>query len=195
MVNSSSTAVKVKNSGSLHPVKKQQQHHQQQTNVQKKGIEKLKATKNKKKGAKDDGKVSLNVAHHRRQTSSTKENQKVKLNKTTPKVSPKNIGNSSSDVVASNVNKSKNQQKERRVPQFKLKRLSPALAAICGKKKMTRQHVVSRMWTYIKKRQLQDPSHKTTILCDEKLRAVTQRASIGQTDMLLCIGPHLTDIN
>ena len=78
---------------------------------------------------------------------------------------------------------------------FRLKRLSPELAAICGKKKLSRQDVVSRMWRYIKKKQLQDPNQRTTILCDEKLRALTQKPSIGQSDMLLCIGSHLTLIH
>jgi chromatin remodeling complex protein RSC6 len=121
-------------------------------------------------------------------SSATKENRKTKTKKgkliTKGKSPPKLNNQLNSSVDKTAVTK--------QIRHYRLKRLSPELAAICGKKKLTRQDVVSRIWRYIKKRRLQDPNQKTTILCDEKLRALTKRPSIGQTDMLLCIGSHLT---
>ena len=117
-------------------------------------------------------------------SSDTKENQKAKANKT------KSISTTNKIKQKSPVDKN-----GKTIRQFRLKRLSPELAAICGKKKLSRQDVVSRMWRYIKKKQLQDPNQRTTILCDEKLRALTKKPSIAQSDMLLCIGSHLTLIN
>ena len=117
-------------------------------------------------------------------STATKENQKTKANK------GKNIKNSEKAKQKSPVDKN-----GKTVRQFRLKRLSPELAAICGKKKLSRQDVVSRMWRYIKKKQLQDPNQRTTIVCDEKLKALTKKPSIAQSDMLLCIGSHLTLIN
>merc|ERR1719414_198158 len=117
-------------------------------------------------------------------SSDTKENQKAKVNK------DKCINSSTKTKIKSPVDKD-----GKIVRQFRLKRLSPELAAICGKKKLTRQDVVSRMWRYIKKKQLQDPNQRTRIVCDEKLKALTNKPSIAQSDMLLCIGSHLTIIN
>ena len=114
-------------------------------------------------------------------STATKENQKTKANK--------GKNDNSSEKVKQKSTEDKN---GKTVRQFRLKRLSPELAAICGKKKLSRQDVVSRMWRYIKKKQLQDPNQRTTIVCDEKLKALTKKPSIAQSDMLLCIGSHLT---
>ena len=126
----------------------------------------------------------------RSNSTATKENQKGKLNKRKhiSKAGGPNQANRSSPM-------DKSGKPPAAIRQYRLKRLSPELAAICGKKKLSRHDVVSRMWRYIKKKRLQDPNQRTTILCDEKLRALTQKPSIGQTDMLLCIGSHLTLIH
>ena len=76
----------------------------------------------------------------------------------------------------------------------KPKVLSPALAAVCGGKKMSRHEVVKKFWQYIKKNELQDPKEKSTIICDQKLKAVTKKKRIPQTEMLRCLGQHLTDV-
>ena len=123
-------------------------------------------------------------------SAATKENQKTKLNK------GKHITKGGGPNQAKQKSPlDKTSKPTPAVRHYRLKRLSPELAAICGKKKLSRHDVVSRMWRYIKKKRLQDPNHRTTILCDEKLRALTKKPSIGQTDMLLCIGSHLTLIH
>ena len=136
------------------------------------------------KKTKDGSKKSLSSSI------ATKENQKTKMNK--GKQLSKGDG---TDETKPKSPLDKTSKAPPAMRQYRLKRLSPELAAICGKKKLSRHDVVSRMWRYIKKKQLQDPNQRTTILCDEKLKALTQKPSIGQSDMLLCIGSHLTLIH
>ena len=44
---------------------------------------------------------------------------------------------------------------------------SPELAAVVGPGQVTRGDVVSKMWAYIKKHNLQNPANKREILADE----------------------------
>ena len=46
------------------------------------------------------------------------------------------------------------------------------LAAITGSGNIARSEVVSKMWEYIKKNNLQNPANKREILADDKLRKV-----------------------
>ena len=50
--------------------------------------------------------------------------------------------------------------------------LSPELEAVVGSGPMPRSQVVKKMWEYIKKHNLQNPSNKRNILADDKLKAV-----------------------
>lgn len=49
---------------------------------------------------------------------------------------------------------------------------SADLAAITGPGNIARSDVVSKMWEYIKKNNLQNPENKREILADDKLRKV-----------------------
>ena len=49
---------------------------------------------------------------------------------------------------------------------------SPELAAVVGSGKLARGEVVSKMWEYIKKNNLQNPANKREILADAKLKPV-----------------------
>lgn len=51
-------------------------------------------------------------------------------------------------------------------------RLSPALSAIVGAEEMSRPEVVSKVWEYIKKHDLQDPANKRMIRPDDQLAKV-----------------------
>ena len=82
----------------------------------------------------------------------------------------------------------------KKVIAFRPKRLSPVLAAICGKKFLTRQDAVKRFWRYIKLRKLQDPVLKTKINCDDKMKAVTKRKRFDQREMFALLKPHMTDV-
>lgn len=50
--------------------------------------------------------------------------------------------------------------------------LSDDLAAVVGKGPMPRSEIVSKMWEYIKKNNLQDAKNKRNINADDKLKAV-----------------------
>ena len=50
--------------------------------------------------------------------------------------------------------------------------ISDALAAVIGAGQYARTEVVSALWKYIKKHNLQDPKNRRNILADDKLKAV-----------------------
>ncbi len=49
---------------------------------------------------------------------------------------------------------------------------SPQLAAVVGSGQITRGDVVSKIWAYIKRNNLQNPANKREILADAKLKPV-----------------------
>jgi upstream activation factor subunit UAF30 len=61
-----------------------------------------------------------------------------------------------------------------------MKPLQPSneLAAVVGSDPLPRPEVVSKVWDYIKKNQLQDPQNKREIVADDKLRAVFGKDSV-----------------
>jgi uncharacterized metal-binding protein len=66
---------------------------------------------------------------------------------------------------------------------YKQMKLSPALAAICGEKKLTRQEVLKRVWMYIKQRKLQVPVLHSSTYQGPMLRLVY----IGEFHVQFCI--------
>ena len=71
-------------------------------------------------------------------------------------------------------------------------KLSPELAEVTGKKQMTRAEVVSAMWAYIKKNDLQNPENKREIMADEKLKPIFGKNKVTMFEMNKLISPHLT---
>jgi upstream activation factor subunit UAF30 len=69
--------------------------------------------------------------------------------------------------------------------------LSPALAAVVGDKPLPRTEIVSKLWTYIKSKGLQDKINKRMINADEKLRAVFGKAQVSMFEMAGLIGKHV----
>ena len=49
---------------------------------------------------------------------------------------------------------------------------SPELAAVVGSAQLSRGEVVSKIWDYIKKNNLQNPENKREIVADDKLKPV-----------------------
>ncbi len=49
---------------------------------------------------------------------------------------------------------------------------SPQLAAVVGSNQLPRGQVVSKMWDYIKKNNLQNPKNKREIIADDKLKPI-----------------------
>jgi upstream activation factor subunit UAF30 len=68
---------------------------------------------------------------------------------------------------------------------------SKELAAVVGSKPLPRPEVVSKVWDYIKKHNLQDPQNKREIMADEKLQAVFGKNRVTMFEMNKHLGQHL----
>jgi len=69
---------------------------------------------------------------------------------------------------------------------------SPQLAAVVGAGQVTRGDVVSKIWAYIKKNNLQNPKNKREILADDKLRPVFDgKAAVSMFEMNKHLAKHL----
>merc|ERR1711967_37955 len=72
---------------------------------------------------------------------------------------------------------------------FAPKKLSDALAAVCGAKTLPRTEVTKKVWVYIKKHGL---NNGRTIKPDASLKAIFPVASIDMLKMAGYIGKHLS---
>merc|ERR1712070_928677 len=79
--------------------------------------------------------------------------------------------------------------KKKGVGIFAPKVLSPALATICGGKKMARTEVTKKIWSYIKKNSL---NQGRTIKPDSALKAIFPVASIDMLKMAGYVSKHLS---
>ncbi|XP_045816372.1 upstream activation factor subunit UAF30-like [Trifolium pratense] len=68
--------------------------------------------------------------------------------------------------------------------------LSDALAKFLGESELPRSDVIKRMWDYIKGNNLQDPSDKRQILCDEKLKELFDVDSFIGFTVTKLLAPH-----
>jgi chromatin remodeling complex protein RSC6 len=75
-----------------------------------------------------------------------------------------------------------------------MKALTPSmsLADVIGATPVPRTEVVSKIWDYIKKNNLQNPSNKRNILADEKLMKVFGKKEITMFELAGIIGKHLS---
>lgn len=71
-------------------------------------------------------------------------------------------------------------------------KVSTELEVIVGKGPMPRTEVTKKLWVYIKKHNLQNPSNKREILCDEKLLAVLGKKKINMFEMTKQVSKHLS---
>ena len=70
---------------------------------------------------------------------------------------------------------------------------SPELAAVVGSAQLSRGEVVSKMWDYIKKNNLQNPANKREILADDKLKPVFDgKDKVSMFEMNKHLAGHLT---
>lgn len=69
--------------------------------------------------------------------------------------------------------------------------LSPELAAVVGSKPLPRTEIVSKLWVYIKSKDLQDKTNKRMINADDKLLAVFGKAQVSMFEMAGLIGKHV----
>ena len=68
---------------------------------------------------------------------------------------------------------------------------SPELAAIVGKDDLPRSEIVSKMWEYIKKHNLQNPENKREILADDKLEKIFDDKKVTMFEMNKHISKHV----
>ena len=69
---------------------------------------------------------------------------------------------------------------------------SKELAAVVGSDPLPRAEVVSKVWDYIKKNNLQNPTNKREIRADDKLRAVFGKDAVSMFEMNKNLAQHLT---
>lgn len=72
------------------------------------------------------------------------------------------------------------------------KNISPELAEVVGAGPMPRTEVISKIWEYIKKNNLQDSKDKRTINPDEKLGKVLGSAPINMMKMAGALSKHIS---
>jgi len=71
--------------------------------------------------------------------------------------------------------------------------ISEELAAVVGKGPMPRSEVVKKLWVYIKKNNLQDPTNKRNINADESLKKVFGgKATVNMFEMTKLVSKHLS---
>jgi len=68
---------------------------------------------------------------------------------------------------------------------------SKELAAIVGSNPLPRGEVVSKMWDYIKKNNLQNPENKREILADDKLQPIFGKPKVTMFEMNKHLAQHL----
>jgi chromatin remodeling complex protein RSC6 len=69
---------------------------------------------------------------------------------------------------------------------------SQDLAPITGKDPLPRSEVVSKMWDYIRKNNLQNPENKREIVADEQLKKVFGKDRVTMFEMNKHLSRHLT---
>jgi upstream activation factor subunit UAF30 len=69
---------------------------------------------------------------------------------------------------------------------------SKELAAVVGSEPLARGEVVSRVWDYIKKNNLQNPENKREILADSKLEPVFGKKKVTMFEMNKHLAQHLS---
>ena len=83
--------------------------------------------------------------------------------------------------------------KERKVNPALMKPLQPSkeLAAVVGSAPIPRPEVVSKLWAYIKKNNLQNPENKREIIGDDKLKLVFGKDKVTMFEMNKHVAKHL----
>ena len=69
---------------------------------------------------------------------------------------------------------------------------SPELAAVVGKDPLPRTEAVSKVWDYIKAKNLQNPENRREILADETLGKVFGKPKVTMFEMSKHLAAHLS---
>ncbi|BAT88573.1 hypothetical protein LR48_Vigan09g063000 [Vigna angularis] len=73
----------------------------------------------------------------------------------------------------------------------KLCGVSPELQVIVGQPALSRTEIVKQLWAYIRKNNLQDPSNKRKIICNEELRVVFETDCTDMFKMNKLLAKHI----
>ena len=119
---------------------------------------------------------------------STKRKTVTKKAKATPKKKSKAKINSDDD---SNVSDSEKPEKEKKGGFHKPMTLSQPLSQMLGESQLSRPQTVKKIWAYVKERDLQDPSDKRQIRCDDAMRAVFKQERVHMFTMNKLLASHL----
>ncbi|KAJ6682037.1 SWI/SNF-RELATED MATRIX-ASSOCIATED ACTIN-DEPENDENT REGULATOR OF CHROMATIN SUBFAMILY D [Salix koriyanagi] len=93
--------------------------------------------------------------------------------------------------VKGGYNESENGGRKRGGGLSKLCCLSPQLQEFIGVRQLARTEVVKQLWSYIREKNLQDPSDRRHINCDEPLQALFGVASINMFQMNKALSRHI----
>lgn len=69
--------------------------------------------------------------------------------------------------------------------------LSPALSSLLNETQLSRPQTVKKIWEYVKERDLQDPSDKRQIRCDDAMRAVFKQDRVHMFTMNKILNQNL----
>ncbi len=74
-----------------------------------------------------------------------------------------------------------------------MKPLTPSaeLAAVIGPEAVPRTEVTKKIWDYIKKQDLQDPSNRRNINADAKLRPIFGKDQVSMFELTKLVNAHL----
>ncbi|KAJ6985213.1 uncharacterized protein [Populus alba] len=74
---------------------------------------------------------------------------------------------------------------------MKPRRVSPEMADFVGAPEVSRTQALKLIWAHIKEHNLQDPSNKKNIICDEKLKKIfAGKDQVGFLEIAGLISPH-----
>lgn len=75
-----------------------------------------------------------------------------------------------------------------------MKPLTPSaeLAAVIGSDPLPRTEVTKKIWEYIKKHNLQDPSNRRNINADDKLRPLFGKSQVSMFELTKIVNGHLS---
>ncbi|KAK4500202.1 hypothetical protein PRZ48_008388 [Zasmidium cellare] len=82
-------------------------------------------------------------------------------------------------------------EKEKKGGFHKPMNLSEPLSAMLGESQLSRPQTVKKIWEYVKARDLQDPSDKRNIRCDDAMRAVFKADKVHMFTMNKLLATHL----
>ncbi|TQS38921.1 hypothetical protein Golomagni_00568 [Golovinomyces magnicellulatus] len=146
----------------------------------------------------DEKYAKILQAEEDRGTRSTRGKSKIKkvrneiAKKSSSKGSPKKLKSSGSEIGTDNKLIEKEGKKNSGF--HKQYHLSDPLADLLGETMLSRPQVVKNIWAYIKAQDLQDPTDKRQIICDERMQSVFKQDRVHMFTMNKILGNQLYDI-